>query len=459
MIRRFAQSLVRAYAEQFPAVLVVGPRQCGKTTLARHFLQGTYLDLEKPSDYQVFAGDIELALSRLDEPLILDEAQVVPQLFSVLRSVIDQRRDRKGRFYLLGSVNPALVRQVSESLAGRVGIVELTPFLYPEVAGGDLDLAGYWLRGGYPDACREADEQRRVRWHEQYVQALVERDLAGYGLKTSPVEIRRFLGMLAHVHGGLLNASELGRSLGIGYHTVGNYLDILEGHFLIRRLSPWFANLGKRLVKAPKVYVRDSGLLHYLLGIRNDRDLLESPRRGASWEGCLAEQVIALEKLRHVGSQFWFYRTHAGAEIDLVIERGGQRLGYEFKCATSVSRSDASGPAQIASHQCSPRQMAIPSATWSTGLATSSGNAPSGRVGNLIDKAMDARSTNAPSTQPECSSKPVVQCQQSESTKSVGSRWGVSRVERTCARISTRGLSQNRQPIPSLVPAATNGSA
>jgi predicted AAA+ superfamily ATPase len=330
-------------AEQFPAVLILGPRQCGKTTLARHFLHGTYFDLERPSDHQVFAGDVELALSRLDEPLILDEAQTVPQLFSVLRSIIDQKRDRTGRFYLLGSVNPALVRQVSESLAGRVGIVELTPFLYAEVAGPDLDLGNYWLRGGYPDACREADEQRRVRWHEHYVQALVERDLARHGLKTSPFEIRRFLGMLAHLHGGLLNASDLGRSLGVSYHTVGSYLDILEGHFLIRRLQPWSANLGKRLVKSPKIYVRDSGLLHYLLGIRNDRDLLQSPRRGASWEGCLAEQIIALEKLHHAGSQFWFYRTHAGAEIDLLIERGGQRIGYEFKCASAVGRSDASG--------------------------------------------------------------------------------------------------------------------
>ncbi|MBN2131776.1 MAG: DUF4143 domain-containing protein [Sedimentisphaerales bacterium] len=172
---------------------------------------------------------------------------------------------------------------------------------------------------------------------------LVERDLAHYGLKTSPFEMRRFLGMLAHIHGGLLNASDLGRSLGVTYRTVGNYLDILEAHFLIRRLRPWFTNLGKRLVKAPKLYLRDSGLLHYLLGIRNDRDLLQSPRQGASWEGCLAEQIIALEQLRHVGSQFWFYRTHAGAEIDLVVERGGQRIGYEFKCASSVGRSDASG--------------------------------------------------------------------------------------------------------------------
>jgi predicted AAA+ superfamily ATPase len=343
MIYRLAQVLVAALAQQFPAVLIVGARQCGKTTLAKHFLHGTYFDLERPSDYQVFGGDVELALSRLSEPLILDEAQAVPQLFSVLRSIIDQKRGQAGRFYLLGSVNPALVRQVSEGLAGRVGIVELTPFLYPEVAGGDLDLGGYWLRGGYPDACLEADEQRRVRWQEQYVQALVERDLARYGIKASPFEMRRFLGMLAHVHGGLLSASELGRSLGINYHTVGNYLNLLEGHFLIRRLAPWSANLGKRLVKTPKVYVRDSGLLHYLLGIRNDRDLLESPRRGASWEGCLVEQVIALERLRHVGSQFWFYRTHAGAEIDLLIERRGRRIGFEFKCASSVSRSDAAG--------------------------------------------------------------------------------------------------------------------
>lgn len=149
--------------------------------------------------------------------------------------------------------------------------------------------------------------------------------------------------MLAHLHGGLLNASDLGRSLGVTYHTVGHYLDILEGHFLIRRLQPWAANLGKRLVKTPKIYVRDSGLLHYLLGIRSERDLLQSPRRGASWEGCLVEQLIALEKLHHAGSQFWFYRTRTGVEIDLIVERGGRRMGYEFKCTASVSPSDASG--------------------------------------------------------------------------------------------------------------------
>ncbi len=330
-------------AAQFPAVLIVGPRQCGKTTLAKAFLKGTYFDLERPSDYAVFAGDPELALSRLPGTLIFDEAQELPALFSVLRSVIDEERSKTGRFYLLGSVNPILVRKVSESLAGRVGVVELTPFLYAEVAGELSGLDEYWLRGGYPDVCLQSDAKRRARWLEQYVQSLVQRDLAGYGLKTSPQEMRRFLGMLAHVHGGLLNASELGRSLGVTYHTVGSHLDILEGHFLVRRLQPWHANLGKRLVKSPKLYIRDCGLLHALLGIRSGLELLQSPRRGASWEGLLVEQVIAREMQNGAASQFWFYRTQAGAEIDLIVDRGRERIGYEFKCGASVGRTDASG--------------------------------------------------------------------------------------------------------------------
>jgi predicted AAA+ superfamily ATPase len=344
MIKRIAQQSIENMATQFPAILIAGPRQCGKTTIAKNSLKGSYFDLEKPSDYEVFANDPELALNRLGvEPLILDEAQELPVLFSVLRSVIDENRKQNGRFYLLGSVNPALIRQVSESLAGRVGMVELTPFLYAETNPHSLQLNDSWLRGGYPEVALETDAERRTRWMEQYIQSLVQRDLAGYGLKTSPQEMRRFLGMLAHVHGGLLNASELGRSLGVTYHTIGGHLDILENHFLIRRLQPWHSNLGKRLVKSPKLYVRDSGLLHYLLGIHTERDLLQSPKRGASWEGFLIEQLIALEQLTRAGSQFWFYRTQAGAEIDLIIERGGERIGYEFKCAASVSRSDASG--------------------------------------------------------------------------------------------------------------------
>lgn len=343
MIKRVTESLLRDMAEQFPVVLILGPRQCGKTTLAKGCLKGSYFDLERPSDYAVFADDPELALNRLGTPLILDEAQELPKLFAVLRSVVDEEPKHKGAYYLLGSVNPTLVKQVSESLAGRVGMVELTPFLYGEIINNLSGLDEFWLRGGYPDACLEADAGRRIRWVEQYIQSLVQRDLAGYGLKTSPQEMRRFLGMLAHVHGGLLNASELGRALGVTYHTIGAHLDILEGHFLIRRLQPWHTNLGKRLIKSPKLYIRDSGVLHYLLGIHEQRDLLESPKRGASWEGFLVEQIIALERLSHPGVQFWFYRTRAGAEIDLVVDRGTERIGYEFKCSSTVRRGDASG--------------------------------------------------------------------------------------------------------------------
>jgi len=342
MKKRLAEQLVRSLAGQFPVVLILGPRQCGKTTLARSFLAGTYFDLERPSDYEVFAGDPVFAIRRLKGPILLDEAQVLPSLFSVLRSVVDEDRGRNGRFYLLGSVNPSLVRQVSESLAGRVGVVELTPFLVPEVANA-IDLHDVWLRGGYPTACLDSNSERRTRWLEEYLRALVQRDLAGFGLQTTPPEMRRFMGMLAHVHGNLLNASELGRSLGVTYHTVNRHLDILEGHYLVRRLQPWYANLGKRLVKAPKLYLRDSGVLHYLLGVRTERDLLQSPRRGASWEGLLVEQVIALEQLARAGSQFWFYRTRAGAEVDLVVDRGEERIGLEFKCASSVGHADASG--------------------------------------------------------------------------------------------------------------------
>ena len=322
-------------------MLILGPRQCGKTTLAEHFLDGEYFDLEKPSDRQVFGGDPELALRRLPEPCLLDEAQALPELFPVLRSLIDEDRKRNGRFFLLGSVNPVLVREISESLAGRVGIVELTPFLFPEIGEGPYgDLAALWLRGAFPDAYATADEEAWQLWQENYLRTFVERDLPRQGLALSPVEMRRLLGMLAHNHGGLLNASELGRAMGLSYHTINKYLDVLEGHFLVRRLPPYYANLGKRLVKSPKVYLRDAGMLHHLLGIGSDRGLLESPRRGASWEGFLIEQLIALERLRNPGSQFYFYRTQAGAEVDLIIDRGSTRIGYELKCAMAVGRRD-----------------------------------------------------------------------------------------------------------------------
>jgi predicted AAA+ superfamily ATPase len=339
MIKRHAENMVKELSQQFPAVLILGPRQCGKTTLAKYFLEGEYFDLERPSDQQVFLDDIEFALTRLEPPLIIDEAQTLPELFPVLRSMIDLDRQESGRYYLLGSVNPVLIKHISESLAGRVGVIELTPFLFSEISDLKIDLSDFWLKGGFPDALKEK-EAKWQRWQENYIRTFIERDIPRYGVKTSPIQIRRMMGMLAHQHGGLFNASELGRSLGVSYHTVRSHLDLMEGHFLIRRLPPYFPNIKKRIVKSPKVYIRDSGVLHYLLGVSNERSLLESPKRGNSWEGFMIEQIISREMLQKTGSLFYFYRTHAGAEIDLIIDRGSERIGYEFKCSVSIGKKD-----------------------------------------------------------------------------------------------------------------------
>jgi len=341
MITRASVSVLRSLAEQFPAVVILGSRQCGKTTLAKDVIGGRYFDLELNSDRQVFEGDPELALRRLPGPVIFDEAQIMPSLFPVLRALIDEKRTEVGQFYLLGSVSPELVKGISESLAGRVGILDLTPFLYREIreTGQDtLDIL--WLRGGYPQAFLAADTNAWQFMFENYFRTFIERDVARSGLAFTPQEMRRFMTMLAHLHGGLLNASDLGRSLGITYHTVQKALDILEGFFLARRLTPYHANVGKRLVKAPKVFLRDSGLLHYLLGISSVEGLLSSPARGRSWEGFIIEQLIAAEELSRRGSQFHFYRTQTGVEIDLLIDRGQERIGYEIKCASSVSSAD-----------------------------------------------------------------------------------------------------------------------
>jgi len=344
MIIRKATKMLLRLAEQFPAVLILGPRQCGKTTLVKSLGIGRYFDLELHSDRQVFEGDLELVLRRLAGPLILDEAQLVPSLFPVLRGLIDENRREKGRFYLLGSVTPELVEGISESLAGRVGILALTPFIYSEInTATAATLEELWRQGGYPDAFLASDSLTWQLMFENYFRTFIERDVPRSGLAFTPQQMRRFMTMLAHLHGGLLNASDVGRSLGISYHTVQKALDILEGHFLTRRLQPYHANVGKRLVKAPKVYIRDTGLLHYLLGIDTAEALLCSPARGRSWEGFIMEQLIAKETLQRPGAQYYFYRTHTGIEIDLIMERGSKRIGYECKCAISVSKGDTTG--------------------------------------------------------------------------------------------------------------------
>lgn len=342
MIRRALEPRLKELARQFPAVLLLGPRQCGKTTLVRHFVDARYFDLERPSDSQFFASDVEYALRRLERPLILDEAQALPELFPVLRSIIDDARRKPGQYYLLGSVSPVLVKSISESLAGRIGILELTPFLYGEVAGRrGMTFEALWLRGGYPDAFLAKSAEGWRNWHESYTRTFIERDIARHQLSLSASDMRRLLTMLAHQHGGLLNHSDLGRSLGCSYHTVQSAIDLFVGYFIVRRLEPYHANLGKRLVKAPKVYLRDSGLLHHLLGIGTADALLTSPARGNSFEGFMIQQIAAMEEIRRPGSRFYFFRTHAGAEIDLIVDRGSERIGIEFKAGTAIEPRDS----------------------------------------------------------------------------------------------------------------------
>ena len=323
-----------ALARQFPAVLILGPRQVGKTTLARAaFPQAQYLDLEEPRTRELFSDDpvfqIESRLPRKSGALVLDEVQCVPAVFPALRGLIDRERRRSGRFILLGSAQPALVRQVSESLAGRVGIVELDPLTVAEVAPGKPKKrwGDVWLRGGFPDALRGDFRE----WWEAYLRTYLERDLPQLGVQADPIFLRRLLTMLAHAQGGMLNASSFGASLGVSHHTIARHLDILEQTFLIRRLPPYFRNVGKRLVKAPKVYLRDSGLLHHLLNLGTLDEVRNHPVHGASWETFVLEDIIRREKLAHPQAQFFFWRTADGAEIDLVIERGAARVAVEIK--------------------------------------------------------------------------------------------------------------------------------
>ena len=334
MWNRLHSPRLRALARQFPAVLILGPRQVGKTTLTRAaFPQAPYLDLEQPGVRQLFTADplfqIKSRLPGKSGALVLDEVQCVPEIFAALRGLIDRDRRRNGRFILLGSAQPTLIRQVSESLAGRVGILELDPLTVAEVAPGTPKRAwtDLWLRGGFPDALRGNFRE----WWEAYLRTYLERDLPQLGVRADPLFLRRLLTMLAHAQGGMLNASSLGASLGVSHHTIARHLDILEQTFLIRRLPPFFRNVGKRLVKAPKVYLRDSGLLHHLLNLGTLDEVRNHPVHGASWETFVLEDVIRREKLRHPHAQFFFWRTADGAEIDLVVERGSTRVAVEIK--------------------------------------------------------------------------------------------------------------------------------
>ncbi|MFA4944263.1 MAG: ATP-binding protein [Lentisphaeria bacterium] len=325
---------VETALKRAPVVALLGPRQAGKTTLARQVARSgrfagdeklNYFDLENPAHIERLATPM-LALGGLTGLVVIDEIQLRPELFPVLRVLADREQD-PARFLILGSASRDLIRQGAETLAGRIEFVEVTPFHARETGAEQLDTL--WLRGGFPPSFLADSEETSWHWRDNYQKTFLERDIPALGIHIPPMTLRRFWMMLAHYHGQQFNASEIGKSLGVADTTASRYLDILTGTFMARRLSPWFENLGKRQIKTPKIYFRDSGILHRLLGIQEREQLLTHPKLGASWEGFALEQVIRLSGVSEEEAFFW--GVHNQAELDLLLFNGGRRLGYEVK--------------------------------------------------------------------------------------------------------------------------------
>lgn len=312
--------------EHNPVCVLLGPRQCGKTTLARRVAErrnAHWFDLEVASQ-RAALDNPELALSELNGLVVLDEVQRQPALFEALRPLVD-RPGRRARYLLLGSSSPTLIRGVSESLAGRAHYIEMPGFSLDEV--GPKNLTRLWLRGGFPRSYLAASADRSLEWREDFIRGFLERDMPLLGVRVAPESLRRFWMLLAHTHGQLWNGAELARGMGVTQPVARHYLDLLTGTFMVRQLKPWFENLSKRQVRSPKVYLRDSGLLHALLGVSSRAGLLGRPQLGASWEGFALESVLAVASR----SDAYFWATQAGAELDLLLMRRGRRHGIEFK--------------------------------------------------------------------------------------------------------------------------------
>ena len=321
--------------KRFAVVAILGPRQIGKTTLARQVAaaygrRSHHFDLEDPADFSRLEKDASLALRGLKGLIIIDEVQRLPELFPLLR-VLSDRRPRPARFLVLGSASPDLSRQSSESLAGRIHYYELNGLGLDEI--GNDRLRRRWLRGGFPDAYLARSNRDCFEWLESFKRTFIERDLAQLGVRTPGATLRRFWAMLAHRHGQTWNSSEFARSFGVADTTVRRYLDVLTDALVIRQLPPWLANLKKRQVKAPKIYIRDAGLVHSLLGIGDAGTLDAHPARGASWEGLMVELIM--EQMRGAGRDFYYWRTHTGAELDVFVPSGRKRLGVEVKLSSA----------------------------------------------------------------------------------------------------------------------------
>jgi len=331
MIKRLSYLSQLAIAiQRSPVTALLGPRQCGKTTLARMFGEGretTYFDLESQPD-RMRLQNPELMLGSLKGIVVLDEIQEIPELLKVLRVMVD-RQESRVRFLILGSASPDIIKNAAESLAGRIEFVELAGFDLSEI--GADSATPLWLRGGFPRSLLAGSDEDSMAWREGFIRTFLDRDIPHLGISLPSSAMRRFWTMLAHYHGQTWNASEVGRSMGLSDKTMRSYLDILTGTFMIRQLQPWYENIGKRQVKAPKVYFRDTGILHGLLNITDFHSLTGHPRVGASWEGFALEQV--LQMLRPPQPFFW--ASHGGAEVDLFLHHRGRRYAMEFKFSES----------------------------------------------------------------------------------------------------------------------------
>jgi len=317
-----------------PCVALLGPRQCGKTTEARAYARQqadmasqNYFDLENTRDIQRLQDPL-LTLSQLSGLIVIDEVQVHPDLFQTLRVLIDNK-SHKQRYLILGSASRQLIKQSSESLAGRISYIEMSPFSYAETRQQNQT----WVRGGFPLAYLAKNDEISLAWRKGYIKTYLEQDIPNLGIQIPAENLRRFWMMLVQSQGSIFNASDIGRSLGLTYKTIQNYADILTGTFMIRQLKPWYENINKRQVKSPKIYMRDTGIFHALLDIKNYSELLVHPKIGASWESFALEQLIKANESE--AGDFYFWASHQGAELDLLIIKNDQRLGFEIKFSSS----------------------------------------------------------------------------------------------------------------------------